>query len=68
MPGFLEQNPRLAWSDLEAGAESREQILAHLQAARDYEDQIMDVTLAASVDEFFHEVVTDALSAVDLDA
>jgi hypothetical protein len=32
------------------------------------EDQIMDVTLAASVDEFFHEVVTDALSAVDLDA
>ena len=28
----------------------------------------MDVTLAASVDEFFHEVVTDALSAVDLDA
>jgi hypothetical protein len=31
------------------------------------EDQIMDVTLAASVDEFFHEVVTDALSAVDLD-
>ncbi len=27
----------------------------------------MDVTLAASVDEFFHEVVTDALSAVDLD-
>jgi hypothetical protein len=32
------------------------------------EDQIMDVTLAASVDEFFHEVVTDALEAVDLDA
>ncbi|HMG24974.1 MAG TPA: hypothetical protein VK607_26740 [Kofleriaceae bacterium] len=32
------------------------------------EDLIMDVTLAASVDEFFHEVVTDALSAVDLDA
>jgi hypothetical protein len=32
------------------------------------EDQIMDLTLAASVDEFFHEVVTDALSAVDLDA
>jgi len=32
------------------------------------EDQTMDVTLAASVDEFFHEVVTDALSAVDLDA
>lgn len=28
----------------------------------------MDVTLAASVDEFFHEVVTDALSAVDLEA
>jgi len=28
----------------------------------------MDVTLAASVDEFFHEVVTDAVSAVDLDA
>jgi hypothetical protein len=28
----------------------------------------MDVTLAASVDEFFHEVVTEALSAVDLDA
>lgn len=28
----------------------------------------MDVTLAASVDEFFHEVVTDALSAVDLSA
>jgi hypothetical protein len=28
----------------------------------------MDVTLAASVDEFFHEVVTDALSAGDLDA
>ena len=28
----------------------------------------MDVTLAASVDEFFHEVVIDALSAVDLDA
>jgi hypothetical protein len=28
----------------------------------------MDVTLAASVDEFFHEVVTDALSAVDLTA
>src|SRR3954469_18161271 len=27
-----------------------------------------DVTLAASVDEFFHEVVTDALSAIDLDA
>jgi len=32
------------------------------------EDQIMDVTLAASVDEFFHEVVTEALTAVDLDA
>ena len=28
----------------------------------------MDVTLASSVDEFFHEVVTDALTAVDLDA
>ncbi len=28
----------------------------------------MDVTLAASVDEFFHEVVTDALSAAELDA
>jgi len=28
----------------------------------------MDVTLAASVDEFFHEVVTDALAAVDLEA
>jgi hypothetical protein len=28
----------------------------------------MDVTLATSVDEFFHEAVTDALSAVDLDA
>jgi uncharacterized protein YidB (DUF937 family) len=28
----------------------------------------MDVTLAASVDEFFHEVVTEALSAVELDA
>mgnify|MGYP007130735458 CR=1 FL=1 len=28
----------------------------------------MDVTLATSVDEFFHEVVTEALSAVDLDA
>jgi hypothetical protein len=28
----------------------------------------MDVTLAASVDEYFHEVVTDALSAVDLHA
>lgn len=28
----------------------------------------MDVTLATSVDAFFHEVVTDALSAVDLDA
>jgi hypothetical protein len=32
------------------------------------EDQIMDVTLAASVDEFFHEVVTEALSAVDVEA
>jgi hypothetical protein len=32
------------------------------------EDQIMELTLAASVDEFFHEVVTDALVAVDLDA
>jgi hypothetical protein len=28
----------------------------------------MDLTLAASVDEFFHEVVTDALEAVDVDA
>jgi len=28
----------------------------------------MDVTLASSVDEYFHEVVTDALNAVDLDA
>ncbi|MEO8700310.1 MAG: hypothetical protein ABI867_09715 [Kofleriaceae bacterium] len=28
----------------------------------------MDVTLAASVDEFFHEVVTEALHEVDLDA
>ncbi|MEJ7604036.1 MAG: hypothetical protein WKG01_39515 [Kofleriaceae bacterium] len=28
----------------------------------------MDVTLAASVDEFFHEAVTEALDAVDLDA
>lgn len=28
----------------------------------------MDVTLAASVDEFFHEVVIDALTAVELDA
>lgn len=28
----------------------------------------MDVTLAASVDEYFHEVVTDALSAVDVEA
>lgn len=28
----------------------------------------MDVTLAASVDEFFHEVVTDALAVVDLEA
>lgn len=28
----------------------------------------MDVTLAASVDEFFHEVVTEALSAVEVDA
>ncbi len=28
----------------------------------------MDVTLAASVDEYFHEVVSDALTAVDLDA
>lgn len=32
------------------------------------EDQIMDVTLAASVDEFFREVVSDALDAVDVDA
>jgi hypothetical protein len=28
----------------------------------------MDVTLASSVDEFFHEVVTDALQVVDVDA
>src|SRR5262249_25898208 len=28
----------------------------------------MDVTLATSVDEFFHEVVTDALEAVEGDA
>jgi hypothetical protein len=28
----------------------------------------MDLTLAASVDEFFHEVVSDALATVDLDA
>ena len=28
----------------------------------------MDVTLAASLDEFFHEVVSDALQVVDLDA
>jgi hypothetical protein len=28
----------------------------------------MDVTLATSVDEYFHEVVTDALSAVELTA
>ena len=28
----------------------------------------MDVTLASSVDEFFHEVVTDALASVDLAA
>jgi hypothetical protein len=28
----------------------------------------MDVTLAASVDEFFHEVVSDALAVVDLEA
>jgi hypothetical protein len=28
----------------------------------------MDLTLAASVDEYFHEVVTDALSVVELDA
>jgi len=32
------------------------------------EDPSMDVTLAASVDEYFHEVVTDALSAVDVEA
>lgn len=32
------------------------------------EDRIMDVTLAASVDEYFHEVVTDALTAVELEA
>jgi len=28
----------------------------------------MDVTLASSVDEYFHEVVSDAVAAVDLDA
>ncbi|HEY5939071.1 MAG TPA: hypothetical protein VIU61_30665, partial [Kofleriaceae bacterium] len=28
----------------------------------------MDVTLASSVDEFFHEAVTEALTAVDLEA
>ena len=28
----------------------------------------MDVTLATSLDEFFHEVVTDALSVIDLEA
>jgi hypothetical protein len=28
----------------------------------------MDLTLAASVDEFFHEVVTEALGEVDIDA
>lgn len=28
----------------------------------------MDVTLAASVDEYFHEVVTDALSVVEVEA
>ncbi|MFT3692269.1 MAG: hypothetical protein QM831_03955 [Kofleriaceae bacterium] len=28
----------------------------------------MDLTLAASVDEYFHEVVTDALQAVDVEA
>jgi hypothetical protein len=33
----------------------------------DREDQIMDVCLAASVDEYFHEVVSQALSAVDLE-
>lgn len=38
------------------------------EVRRSVDDQIMDVTLAASVDEFFHEVVTDALSAVDLEA
>lgn len=32
------------------------------------EDRIMDVCLAASVDEYFHEVVTDALATVDLEA
>ena len=32
------------------------------------EDQNMDVTLAASVDEYFHQVVTDALSEVDVEA
>jgi hypothetical protein len=32
------------------------------------EDQIMDVTLATSVDEFFHDAVTEALHEVELDA
>lgn len=32
------------------------------------EDRNMDVCLAASVDEYFHEVVTDALATVDLEA
>src|ERR1700749_2640492 len=32
------------------------------------DDRDMDLTLAASVDEFFHEVVTDALSAVEVEA
>lgn len=34
----------------------------------EHEDQIMDVCLATSVDEYFHEVVTDALETVDLEA
>src|SRR3569832_972773 len=33
-----------------------------------HENGSMDVTLASSVDEFFPEVVTDALTAVDVDA
>jgi hypothetical protein len=32
------------------------------------EDRIMDVTLAASLDEYFHEVVTDALEVVEVEA
>ena len=32
------------------------------------ENRIMDVTLATSLDEFFHEVVTDALEVVEVEA